>query len=151
MSDQNVEIKEDFSGFTEVTVNGETERKLDEQHEHAEGETPHKMDVSEAIAQAQSHQSRQSHDHAEDDEPGMLPGVPPRGMMPPPPRQTFWQSFLGRVIIVVGALGALLVLYYIWSTRNGAHSDAGIVETVSGAVENLTNTVKKSLKLPPNL
>lgn len=164
MRHEDLDLKEDFSGFTEVSV---------KDHMAPPTQLPPKIDVSEALAQAQA-QSRAAESNvltdggdggdgadgayggAYGDEEPQLPGVP-RGMPPPPmirpaPKESFWQMLLNRglTIVLVVALG--LLVWWWWSKTNNV---AGPVEAAEAAVNAARKTVvepiQKALKLPPSL
>lgn len=131
---ENTDIKEDFSGFTEVT-----------DKEQQSIETPRKIDVSEAVAQAQAQDA-----------------IPSELQLPQLPRTigplyrehrkpSFWQILMSRgfTILVVVVIGALA--WWLWTSRNNIASvDANGVES-KGIINNIVEKVQKSLKLPPNL
>lgn len=131
---ENTDIKEDFSGFTEVT-----------DKEQQSIETPRKIDVSEAVAQAQAQDAIPSE--------LQLPQLP-RTIGPlyrEPYKPSFWQILMSRgfTILVVVVIGVLA--WWLWSSRNNIASvDVNGVES-KGIINNIVEKVQKSLKLPPNL
>lgn len=150
--EQKVDIKEDFSGFTEVEI---------KDPKNVPDNLPPKIDVSEAVHQArqQEMQKHQKHENLRAS-PG---GGCPENMEPPmeytPRKQqakpSFWQTLIGRslTIVVIVALG--VGVWWWWNSNKSiakivAGSVGGAAKEV-GIVENITNTVKKALKLPPGL
>lgn len=161
MSEQHhkdLELKEDFSGLTEVTV---------KESDAAPTQPPPKIDVSEAVAQAQAAQDQAQAaptdpspvSAAPDDESvPQLPGAARthaiyRGMMTPPfrppQRPSFWKTLLNRGLTILAVVAIGVVVWWWWSKNNSG--GAGAVETVVETVKKTVEPIKKALKLPPLL
>lgn len=156
---EDIELKEDFSGLTEVSVKNNVPE-------------PQKIDVSEAVAKAQSKIADESVPQSNTDGvdagidelagpqlPGALAGrrIPRPEMIPPhlrgnAPRPSFWKTLLNRGLTVVAVIAVGLVVWWWWSKNNGT---AGPIEMAGAAVNGVRKTVvepiKKALKLPPLL
>lgn len=138
---QDVDVKEDFSGFTDVSV---------KDPQHTPENLPPKIDVSEAVQQARAQETKESQAEERQSEPMMIPpGMMMVQRQQGPQRPSFWQTLMSRglTIMVVVAIG--LLVWWWWSSKNAG----GVTANDAGIVENITNKVKKSLglKLPPNL
>jgi ABC-type nickel/cobalt efflux system permease component RcnA len=171
--ESNREIKEDFSGFTEVTI-------------HDTNDEPIKMDVSDAV-------SGQTTQVDENENVPMLPGVVntpvPKGtistnfspnqlsnqlpsdhphhlqdphlqshhLQPPnqtpnqPPNQpSFWQSLLSRGVTILIVAGIIVLLWWLWTSYSKGASTT--MEQMTEMVqENVVEPVKRVFKLPPQL
>lgn len=175
----NREIKEDFSGFTEVTVhdvNNQESTNYDE---------PIKMDVSDA-------RSNISQNETFEENSPMLPGVvdpsntkglfshsnstqqlphpqtnqsphqsPNQSNQSPnqspnqPPNQipnqpSFWQSLLSRGVTILIVTGIIVLLWWLWSSYS--KSATTTINQMNELVqENVVEPVKRVFKLPPQL
>lgn len=167
--ESNREIKEDFSGFTEVTI-------------HDTNEEPIKMDVSDAVP-------GQTTQVEENENVPMLPGVvntpvpkgtvstnlppnqlsnqlpsnqqsphhlqspnqPPNQPLNQPPNQpSFWQSLLSRGVTILIVAGIIVLLWWLWTSYSKGASTT--MEQMTEMVqENVVEPVKRVFKLPPQL
>lgn len=158
--ESNREIKEDFSGFTEVTI-------------HDTNDEPIKMDVSDAV-------SGQTTQVDENENVPMLPGVvntpvpkdmlptnlpphlqppnqtpnqPPHHLQPPhqtPNQPSFWQSLLSRGVTILIVAGIIVLLWWLWTSYSKGASTT--MEQMTEMVqENVVEPVKRVFKLPPQL
>lgn len=152
MSSNEKDIKEDFSGFTEITIH-------DKRPKTNNNEEPVKMDVSDAM-----------------EEKPMLPGVseqpnpqllllqqqqqqPQQQPNPqlllqqqlPQQQPSFWQSLLNRglTLLLVGAL--IAVVWWWWSSSSKSASALATDNVVNAVQENIIDPVKRVLQLPPRL
>lgn len=176
MSDRenNLDVKEDFSGFEEVSV-----RDNNQQSSNLPTQPPPKIDVSEAVSQAQTEErnSQQSQSQErfpnpdEEDLEEMENGVPQlpgasRGMFPPgmgmgmfPPgmvgntqRPSFWKTLLNRGLIILAIVAVGVAAWWWWSRNGNGPSPSDAVEAAADGVrKTVVEPIKKALKLPPSL
>jgi hypothetical protein len=146
MHHEDVDIKEDFSGFTEISVKDTTQPT----------QFPPKIDVSEAVAQAQSQsQSREPeymNDAIDDEQEPQLPGAV--RMLPRPPfqRPTFWQTLINRGLIALAIAAVGILVWWWWSKNNNTSGPLEAAEAaVNAARKTVVEPIQKALKLPPNL
>lgn len=155
MPHEDLDLKEDFSGFTEVS---------------AKEEAPPKIDVSEAVAKAQAQAQAQSEPepssgNVEDEQgpplPGAMPGGPqriPRGMFPPgmmpgprPQAPSFWKTLLNRGLTILAVVAVGVLVWWWWSRNNGGGPGKMAEAAVEGVKKTVVEPIKKALKLPPLL
>lgn len=156
------DIKEDFSGLTEVTVK-------DPQHQPQN--LPPRIDVSEEIAQAQSQEQHQQSleraaeratervegNYSQKPQEGYL--VPPTQMQmnmmrqPPQQRPSFWNTLMTRGLTILAVVAVGFIVWWWWSSTKSINQAAGdAVNTVTQTVkDNVVNPVKRALNLPPSL
>jgi len=157
MNHEDIDLKEDFSGLTEISVRNNTSQPT---------QLPPKIDVSEAVAQAQLQERAQSnndaphdddaHDDApHDDEQPQLPGVP-RGMPNPAMMQqrrpSFWQTLINRGLVILAIAAVGLFAWWWWSKNNSTTGPMEAAEAaVNAARRAVVEPIQKALKLPPSL
>ena len=151
MSENDIELKEDFSGFTEVTARDNTE-------------SPPKIDVSEAVekAQIEANTAPEPILNAPDDEsspqlPGAGPSGPSRGMIQgmlsyTPPKPSIWQTLMNRGLTILAVVAVGVLAWWWWSKNSNTGGPVELAEAaVDAARKTVVEPIKKALKLPPNL
>ena len=149
-----LDLKEDFSGFSEVSVKNKPPEELPPQHSPQEGEdNPPRIDVSEAIHQAQASAQAESQSKQRGNEMPQLPGVQYMMHPPRPPRPTFWQTLMSRGLTILAVVAIGVLVWWFWSSRK-AGTGGVVTETANAVVDaagDAVNSVRKALKLPPGL
>lgn len=164
----NEEIKEDFSGLTEVNVK-EPQSQPDE--------LPPRIDVSEEIEKAsrvngtgtsngngnpQGQEASGEQFQGQSQHPpmptpqGMHPAEHQQMMMMMGPRQpakpSFWKTLMTRGLVVIAVLAVGFLAWWWWSSKKGMAAAAGeAVQAVGDAAKNVAANTKKALNLPPHL
>ena len=146
-SNFNREVKEDFSGFTEVTTKDNSQQ-------------PQKIDVSDAVEQARNQQNDeihiQSQPQIQDEEQPQLPGVP-RGMpvgMGNTQRSSnsFWSTLMNRGLVLLAIAAVGVFVWWWWSKNNNTSGPMDLAEAaVEATRKTVVEPIKKALKLPPTL
>lgn len=155
MSDtnKNIELKEDFSGFTEVTVNGEEPTKIDVSEAINEAKTQYnKVDMKEENAKNESDVGGGG-EEGEDIEQPRLPGAVQYLRMPRAQQPSFWQSLMGRGLTILALLAIGFIVWWWWSSKSSVQDAVSVAvsDVVNTVQENVVQPVTRVLKLPPQL